>query len=76
MGSTTGQLGPDNQDIIKALEQQIISTLRKATATLSENSNYSEIWFADIAPKWLSELKIKLNRMASIINYATYRTPH
>lgn len=68
MGLTATGLGPADQGIITIMGPEIINVLRRAAAGISAGDDRSQMWFGDSSTAWISQLRTKLNRMASVIN--------
>jgi len=68
MGLTATGLGPADQAIVRIMAPEIIRALRSASEKIREGDEYSKRWFGDSSALWINCLRIKLNRMASVIN--------
>jgi hypothetical protein len=71
MGLTANGLGPSDQGIVKSMGPEIVSQLRDVSAKIRVGDRHSQIWFGDSTAQWITQLRTKLNRMASVINLKT-----
>lgn len=68
MGLTATGLGPADQAIVRTMGPEIVRILRSASANIREGNDRSQLWFGDSSALWISQLRTKLDRMASVIN--------
>lgn len=70
MGFVDGGLGPNDLMIVRQLQPEIIKVLRNASVRIGQGNGKAEStkWFGDNSQMWMSSVKEKLNRMASLIN--------
>jgi hypothetical protein len=54
-------------DIIKTLDNEIPRSLRSTALHLLDNTSISKKWFGDQSATWITELRIKLERLATLI---------
>lgn len=71
MGLTSTGLGPADQGIVRVMGPEIVRVLRNASARIRDGNDHSQVWFGDSSAQWISQLRTKLNRMASVINLQT-----
>ena len=70
MGLIAVGLGPQDQGILRTLEPEVISVLRKAShlAKTRKCKPQSRMWFGDTTDIWLMSLGTSLDKLASILN--------
>ncbi len=70
VGFCNAGLGPADQEAVKTLQLDVISTLREASTQVLQGKGgaASLLWFGDNSDAWMLTLGQKLNTMASLIN--------
>lgn len=70
MGFVDGGLGPNDLMIVRSLQPEIISVLRKASTKIGQGGGRAESrkWFGDESAPWMNDLRQKLNMMATMLN--------
>ena len=68
MGFTSSGLGPADQTLIQTFGREIITFLRTAARNVTVIDQHSQLWFGDSSALWITQLREKLDRMATVIN--------
>lgn len=71
MGFSILGLSPTEQMDLRAIEPELINALKKAAARIIICQANSKLWFGDCSQQWIDQLRMRLIRMACILNIQT-----